>query len=359
MGVLENCLEDYHVGGSVSVGVGGGGAALAGPATAAGAGELTRAKQRPAKRVKEANHTLTASGFGRGTDAVSAAGHGNDAGTVASSGASVASATSVANLFHPVSPKPQGSTGNKGGKKKKSTACNNKSHTLKRLNSSGSTYSNDHDDDTPNSKMLSRIERKRCREKQRRLDTNSQFTALAEIVREIETIDLVEEARYNLSMRFSGGGLGLTPTSGDGPITADEKDEGGGKPSADADPTNKKLKSVHPVSDPLTASALALHPPSGTPPSSDVSGALPHLNPATLPAFNPSNRVDLIARTIAQLQQLRAIRRRRNTELRDSRRRECELRKEMEQLQTQMARLKAMGMGAPAQQEKVSVGSVM
>ena len=60
------------------------------------------------------------------------------------------------------------------------------------------------DNDT---KKQSRIERKRSREKQRCLDTNLQFTSLAEIVREIETVDLVEEARYNLSKQYGSVGV--------------------------------------------------------------------------------------------------------------------------------------------------------
>jgi hypothetical protein len=56
-----------------------------------------------------------------------------------------------------------------------------------------------------------------------------------------------------------------------------------------------------------------------------------------LPAFNPANRVDLIARTIVQLTQFRTIRRRRNAEIRESneeardvKQQNCELRKECE-----------------------------
>ena len=74
-----------------------------------------------------------------------------------------------------------------------------------------------------------------------------------------------------------------------------------------------------------------------------------------LTAFNPSNRVDLIARTIALLTQFRIIRRRGNEELRDARRQNCELRKESEELRRMVAHYKAMGMtaGQAAPQEKV------
>ena len=116
--------------------------------------------------------------------------------------------------------------------------------------------------------------RKRSREKQRRVDTNAQFAALADLVREIETTDLAEEARAR-ALEEAG-------------------DRCGGGDSA----------------------------------------LLSALKPRTsIPAFNPSNRVDLISRTIAQLTQFRHIRRRRDQEVRDTKRQCCELRKQCEQLQ--------------------------
>lgn len=112
--------------------------------------------------------------------------------------------------------------------------------------------------------------------------------------------------------------------------------------------SNKKLKSNHPndssTSDPLMASALVV--------ATAACGTA-----TTMPAFNPSNRVDLIARTIAQLTQFRIIRRRRNEEVRDSRRVNCELRKECEELRRMVAHYKAVGMsgggGMQKPQEKV------
>ena len=72
------------------------------------------------------------------------------------------------------------------------------STTLK--NHTNSNNNKEDEEDTDAKLKQSRIERKRSREKQRRLDTNSQFNALADIVREIETIDLVDEMQYNLLM---------------------------------------------------------------------------------------------------------------------------------------------------------------
>jgi len=189
-------------------------------------------------------------------------------------------------------------------------------------------------DDLLDSKKQSRVERKRSREKQRRLDTNSQFTALADIVREVETSDFVEEAQYNLNKQYgSGKGNG----GGDDALL----DQHLGAPASTSESTSadngsaKKLKSNN--GDPL-------------------------LQPPPLPAFNPANRVDLIARTIAQLTQFRIIRRRRNEEIRerneevrDVKRQNCELRKECEELRRLVAHYKAVGMGAKHQkpQEKV------
>jgi hypothetical protein len=52
----------------------------------------------------------------------------------------------------------------------------------------------------------SRVERKRTREKKRRFDTNSQFTALAELVKEIEATDLAEEALFDFNKRHDNHG---------------------------------------------------------------------------------------------------------------------------------------------------------
>lgn len=141
-------------------------------------------------------------------------------------------------------------------------------------------------------KVRDRMDRKRLREKKRRTDTNSQFAALADLVREIEVTDLVEEAQANARAERRRAG-----------------DNG------------------HLHGDPLPAAAF--------------------------PAFNPSNRVDLISRTIAQLTQFRIIRRRRTAEVREVERQNCELQKECEDLRRTVAHYKAVGMAGPNPQEKV------
>ena len=74
------------------------------------------------------------------------------------------------------------------------------SSTTLKNHTNSSNNNKEEEEDTDAKLKQSRIERKRSREKQRRLDTNSQFNALADIVREIETIDLVDEMQYNLLM---------------------------------------------------------------------------------------------------------------------------------------------------------------
>lgn len=181
---------------------------------------------------------------------------------------------------------------------------------LNRLPSSVQSQSSKEEDD-----KSSRVERKRNREKQRRLDTNSQFTALAAIVREIETTDFVEEAQYNMSNKAAAKSNAL-------------------KPNEDSEKANKKLKSDDSFADPLSSST-------GTPFS-------------TSGAFNSSNRVDLIARTSAILTQLRIIRQKRTEEVRQCRRQNCEMRKEMEEMRRMIAHYKTMGMGMQKPHDKVS-----
>ncbi|KAL9188143.1 hypothetical protein ACHAXT_006521 [Thalassiosira profunda] len=169
-------------------------------------------------------------------------------------------------------------------------------------------------------KKQSRIEKKRHREKQRRLDTNTQFEALAEMVREIEAVDFAEEARYNLS-----GGAGSL-----GKANLNAHAHGAAVPGAPAPPT---LEGKSPEESPAEPKKRkAGDEPLGLPP------------PPTA-AFHPSNRVDLIARTISQLSRFRALRRRRHDELVEARRRECQLRKEADELRRTVAHYKAVGLG--------------
>ena len=151
-------------------------------------------------------------------------------------------------------------------------------------------------------KKIDRVERKRNREKQRRLDTNSQFTTLAAIVREIETTDFVEEAQLNNLYE-------LTQSIQEG--------EGEGD--------SKKLKSECSIQNAISAA--------GT--------------------YSASNRVELIARTSLMLSQFRSIRKKRNEELRDARRQNCEMKKEVEELRRMVAHYKTVGMGVQKPQDKV------
>ena len=159
-----------------------------------------------------------------------------------------------------------------------------------------------------------RVERKRNREKQRRLDTNEQFTALASIVREIETNDFMEEAQFHSLYELTqGGSEGETVLLTDG---------------------NKKLKTETSLGKSIQDAISA----SGT--------------------YSASNRVELIARTSLMLSQFRAIRKKRNEELRDARRQNCEMKKEIEDLRRMVAHYKTMGMGVQKPQDKVCILSI-
>lgn len=167
-------------------------------------------------------------------------------------------------------------------------------------------------DDEMCMKKSDRIERKRNREKQRRLDTNTQFTSLAAIVREIETTDFVEEAQFHSLYELT-------------------QQKGEGEASTDTD-SNKRLKSDADFSG-----------------GESIQSAI-----ATAGTYSASNRVELIARTTLMLSQFRTIRKKRNEELRDARRQNCEMKKEIEELRRMVAHYKTMGMGVQKPQDKVS-----
>jgi len=171
--------------------------------------------------------------------------------------------------------------------------------------------------DDEEAKKNSRVERKRHREKQRRLDTNSQFAALSEIIREIETEDFVEEASGLVSTATGTQSSGGTPAAAAVAAAAGQPDSN----PDDMQNTSKKFKTDF----------------STTSTSKTVS----------------SNRVDLIARTCSVITQLRQIRRSRREELRDARRQNFEMRKEIEELRRAVAHYKAVGMGPAKPQEKV------
>ena len=193
-------------------------------------------------------------------------------------------------------------------------------------------------------RKLARVERKRCREKQRRLDTNSQFAALVDVVREVELQDLADEARIQRR-----GGLGSTfgryaGQRPDASKTPDGRGQDGdpGGPNGGASSSNAAPASAE--DDDETAPSL--------PASAGDSKSCPIL------AFNPSNRVDLIARTIQQVQRLRELRRSKNDELREVYGKNAEMRKEIERLRRTVAHHKAMelqGRSHMPQQQRVSL----
>ena len=173
----------------------------------------------------------------------------------------------------------------------------------------------------------SRVERKRTREKKRRFDTNSQFTALAELVKEIEATDLAEEALFDFNKRHDNHGQEgeeeqqhqhqnlvderVGPNnSNDGhdasvrvsSFASGEKHSKKFK-SGDLDNNNSSSSSNNNNNCPSLSSLLPM--PSGAKSSTLLSSS----SSAT------SNRIDLIARTIVQLNQFRMLRRRRNSEL--------------------------------------------
>jgi hypothetical protein len=184
------------------------------------------------------------------------------------------------------------------------------------LSSRASSMNEDEDE----AKRCDRVERKRNREKQRRLDTNSQFNTLAAIVREIETTDFMEESQFN--SLFEVPPEKLKP----GEATADAASEG--------DEGNKRLKSDS-SSNPLF-------------PGGSIQSAI-----SAAGTYTASNRVELIARTSLMLNQFRTIRKHKNEELRDAKRQNCEMRKEIEDLRRIVAHYKTMGIGQQKPQEKV------
>jgi len=175
-------------------------------------------------------------------------------------------------------------------------------------------------DDEEEAKKSDRVERKRNREKQRRLDTNSQFNTLAALVREIETTDFMEEAQCNSLFEISQ--------------EKTKSDEGSTDAATEGDSANKRLKSDN--------------APESIFPGGSIQSAI-----SAAGTYSASNRVELIARTSLMLSQFRALRKRRNEELRDVRRQNCEMRKEIEDLRRMVAHYKTLGMGQQKPQDKV------
>ena len=193
---------------------------------------------------------------------------------------------------------------------------------------------------------LTRMERKRTREKQRRLDTNSQFNALESIVREIDTVDFVDESQYNLILygdnnNNGGVGVGVNNNGGDmiNNTTLLGDIDNHQKLGIDASSSSKKLKS----SEDDNTNNLNNNPLIHKKQSSSSS---------TTPANNNNtNRVDLLTHTISHLSKFRIIRNTRNTELRNEKRKNCELRKENEELRRMVVHYKTVGMGKKMQEK--------
>ena len=206
------------------------------------------------------------------------------------------------------------------------------------------------DAETDNRKQ-SRVERKRSREKKRRFDTNFQFMALAELVKEIEATDLAEEALFDFNKQFyNHDGKEEEEEDNEQPKQQRRHEEYNDDDDEEGKSSNKNAKIHH-----SNAS-----PPGGERQSKTIKSRDTNENnnniiikktksPTTLLASTSSlstamsNRIDLIARTIVQLNQFRMLRRRRNSELRECQRKNCELRKECEGLHRLVAQYKAMG----------------
>ncbi|KAL3823576.1 hypothetical protein ACHAXA_002917 [Cyclostephanos tholiformis] len=230
------------------------------------------------------------------------------------------------------------------------------------------------DDNDNDDAKKSRVERKRSRERRRRLDTNCQLAALADLVRDIDATDLAEEEAMALAYSYtrkarrwkehSAGDvrgeeddddvgmmvmmsvMDKSPNIGGGDFSVGMMKMGGERgaigaaPSSSADTitgeekATKKMKSLD-----KDAINSGVNDDKGIPTPPSVAN-LPSVSAAA-----SNNRIDLIARTIVQLKKLRQLRRVRNEELRNIRNRHCELRKDCEGLRKVVAHYKAVGMG--------------
>ena len=205
----------------------------------------------------------------------------------------------------------------------------------------------------------SRVERKRTREKKRRFDTNSQFTALAELVKEIEATDLAEEALFDFNKRYDNHGQeGEEEQQHQHQNLVDERvgpnNSNDGRDAsvtvssvASGEKHSKKFKSEDLDNNNSSSSNNNNNNNNNNCPSSTSLLPMPNgAKSSTLLSSTSSatsNRIDLIARTIVQLNHFRMLRRRRNNELRECQRKNCELRKECEGLHRLVAQYKAMG----------------
>jgi len=214
-------------------------------------------------------------------------------------------------------------------------------------------------------------ERKRHREKQRRLDTNEQFNALADIVKDIDNFDFNNEALFCLELYGPNNGPGEVNCRVGGMNGGGKSDVWEGMnhqqqqagPTLDNDPhsSSKKLKSDFNINNNMTSLPPLPNPSSlGNRNGGSGSKTLPQSTTTTLPTTtshpiisgtSTSNRIDLIARTISQLSTFRNIRNTRNNELRLEKRKVCELKKENEELRRMVAHYKTVGMGKRLQEK--------
>jgi len=225
-------------------------------------------------------------------------------------------------------------------------------------------------------------ERKRHREKQRRLDTNEQFNALADIVKDIDNFDFNNEALFCLELYGPNNGPGEVSCGGmngggKSEVWEGMNHQGSGQQQqglstdnniADSHSSSKKLKSDFNINNNMNSLPPLPNPSSlgnrnggsgsKTLPQSTTAATLPTTTIQTTTTTHPiisttstSNRIDLIARTISQLQTFRNIRNTRNNELRLEKRKVCELKKENEELRRMVAHYKTVGMGKRLQEK--------
>ena len=256
-------------------------------------------------------------------------------------------------------------------------------------------------------KNLSRVEKKRSREKQRRLDTNSQLAALTNLVQDIDATDLAEEEAMAVAYNYARKARQWNNEGGQAETNNDNMIQGGGGGGGqqqqhcgrevsmfDEDSTmmmmmNTMMESRHVVEGMVgvkgsPAGGFSIPAPpkladlitqpntveggnaakkfksfdssssSSSSSQNDIPSSTTLLTLAaafsTAAAASASNnriennRIDLIARTIVQLKKLRQLRRVRIDELRAVRSQHCELRKECEELRKTVAHYKVVGM---------------
>jgi hypothetical protein len=139
-----------------------------------------------------------------------------------------------------------------------------------------------------------RSERKRSREKQRRTDVNKQFNELTDVIKRLEAEeqknqnDIIVREQQQDREREKEYAASQKKLRND---TTDDDDDGCSSSSS-----NKRLRTAATDIMPMTLSSF----------SSSSSNAIAAMS-CVLPPFSPTNRVDLIARTIAHLDRLSRV----------------------------------------------------